>query len=137
MDDIDADERPRIPRFGIPDRIEPREAAFVFVAGVPLALVLIGILSALVTDLDTPTGGPLMGALFIGTLGLGPATAFYLHRRLVASHTPIVIGCAGLVAWTLALVAAGLSGGWLGVAAIVSWGVAGYVFLGNRAHSVG
>jgi hypothetical protein len=107
------DQRPRIPRFGVPEKISSRDVGFVVVAGIGLTIVLVAILSFAVRDFDS--GNPVHLLLVLGVFGLGPALAYYLARWLRASRISLPVGCGALVLWAVILAASALLGGWLGV----------------------
>jgi hypothetical protein len=110
------DDRPQLPFFGVPDRIERSDVPFVITAGVGISMVLGTAAWALLGSLgaDPDAGDPMHEFILISTLAGGPAAAYYLGRRLRSVGVSRVYGCAFLVAWTVALIIMGAFGGWLG-----------------------
>jgi len=110
-------ERPQIPRFGVPRRIRFNTAIFVVVAGIPLAIVYMGVLGNILSQFEMELDGN-NGVLVFGALGLGPASAYYFKRWLRARRVSPLLGCGMLVLWVVALVVGALVGGWLAVAGL-------------------
>jgi hypothetical protein len=107
-------QRPRIPTFGVPEKIGFQDALFVVLAGIGLTLLFVGLFATVVKKFDGGDGLHQLAVLFL--LGLGPATAYFLSRWLRASRIPLPIGCGGLVVWVVLLSFVGLPFGWVGVA---------------------
>ena len=117
---------PEIPTLGVPDRIPYRDVPFIVIAGLPLILVCAAVVGTVLEDLGIPLedDNPIVDALIVGSIGVGPAIAYYLQRRLRANGVSHAVGCGSLGAWAVLLGVGAFVAGYLGAALGAVAGVA-------------
>jgi len=114
----------------VPERVPRRDVAFIVVAGLPLVLILWGILGMALegAGLELSADSPVALVGILVTTGLGPAIAYYFQLGLRAAAISRAIGCLALVAWAALVVAgavAGAAAGWLAAVIVGALGLLG------------
>lgn len=115
-----------MPTLGVLSRLPRHDVAFIVVAGLPLTMILWGILRMALegAGLELSAGNPVAVFLILLTTGLGPAIAYYFQVGLRAAGISHAIGCLALVAWaTLVLFSA--AAGWLAAVTVGTLGLLG------------
>jgi hypothetical protein len=116
----------RVPTLGVPERLPRRDVAFIVVAGLPIMIILWGMLGMALegAGLELSADNPVAVALILVTAGLGPAIAYYLQVGLRAAGISRAIGCLALVAWGIVVVVS-TAAGWLPAMVVGALGLLG------------